>query len=269
MAKQEKPVQKQLPLDDLIIESYMRAGDERRMQQLANTWDWKLYQDLTVVHHEGLYYLIDGQHRRGAAMLKALTSLPCQVHEGFTFEVRAMMFVELQRRRRGLKPIEVYVARIDAKDSDALAVAEILAKHDLDFARTASSNRIASVATVFEAWKNPETGWRLDDALRRMLSHWYGLPQVWQSDLILAMSQIVEELTGRDDSAQALAELDETMGHWTPEIVLLQAQQMHIKEIQSGAQRANRGGRSMTGFIRRVILAEIDRKPRGRADVDS
>jgi hypothetical protein len=111
---------------ELIAETYQRPADEKRVAKIVGEFDLKLFGALVTAATGMQYALIDGQHRWRVAQELALETVWVQLHEGLSYEERARMFVDLQRKRKNLTPIERFKAELEAGDEQAHAIREMV-----------------------------------------------------------------------------------------------------------------------------------------------
>jgi hypothetical protein len=112
----------------LIDDGYQRSLDTERGQALvrkiAIAWDWGLCQPLFVARRaDGGLYVVDGQHRLAAAVLRGdIAQLPCVVTHFAGAAHEAAAFVTLNQQRRPLNALELFKAALAAGDADAQAI---------------------------------------------------------------------------------------------------------------------------------------------------
>lgn len=129
---------------DLVVDhAYQRMAEEpsskRLIQHIAGNWDWRLCAPLTVSDRappeQGLY-VIDGQHRLAAALLRQdVHELPCIISKFSGIEDEARLFVALNSARRQVGEVEKFHARVASKDHYALAAKRVIEDSGLTVAR--------------------------------------------------------------------------------------------------------------------------------------
>jgi hypothetical protein len=109
----------------LIDETYQRSleveASQALIRRIAMYWDWGLCQPLFVARRaDGGLYVVDGQHRLAAAVLRAdIQQLPCVVSHFDSAEQEAAAFVALNQQRRPLNAIDLFKAALAAGDMEA------------------------------------------------------------------------------------------------------------------------------------------------------
>ena len=98
----------------LIDEDYQRSLEhpisERLIRLMAVSWDWRLCSPLTVSRRsDDSLYVIDGQHRLAAAMLRGdLPHLPAIISRFESVEEEARVFVAVNTVRRNTTPLDKF-----------------------------------------------------------------------------------------------------------------------------------------------------------------
>lgn len=121
-----------LPFDKLVIdERYQRpigkAGRANVLHILA-AFDWGKFEPVIVtpLGHDGLYAIVDGQHRTTAAyMHPAVDEVPCMAVD-LTPAEAADAFAAINGQVTAVTPTQIYAARLAAGDIGAKALQAVL-----------------------------------------------------------------------------------------------------------------------------------------------
>ena len=165
-----EPPQGQLPVLQYLTPAqlavdpaYQRSIDGLRSQKLirriAKIWNWDMCQPLVVAKREAGYFVIDGQHRLAAAKLRGdLQVLPCHIASYATPEAEAAAFVEINKARQPLTPVDVFTAEIAAGDKTAIAIAQAIEDAGLVLVRTRNNvgmkpGQIGNIGGIKTSWK--------------------------------------------------------------------------------------------------------------------
>lgn len=171
---------------NLIVEGYQRPVDEKRVDTIHKEFDPKLFGAITVAElqdtgdgSEPPLAVIDGSHRRAVALKLNAETMWAQVHEGLSYEQRAQMFVDIQRKRKALTAVDTFLAQVEAKDSKATVVNRVVHETGFQVVRTGGSsdtqaNGIRAVGSLMTIY-NAQGGER---GLRRTLEFLQRLPTV-------------------------------------------------------------------------------------------
>lgn len=143
------------PIGDLMIDpAYQRsidtAGSQLLIRRIATDWNWDLCQPLNVARRpEGALFVMDGQHRLSAAVLRGdIYDLPCVITASKGSEDEAASFVALNQQRLKLSKIEIFRASLAAGNVEAHDIREALEMAGLSVAST----------TNYDSWKAGQIG---------------------------------------------------------------------------------------------------------------
>ncbi|MGE0178967.1 MAG: DUF6551 family protein [Sphingomonas sp.] len=151
------------PGELLIDPSYQRSLEARDsvtlIRRIAVHWDWDLCQPLVVSRRaNGALYVIDGQHRLGAARLRDdIAQLPCVIVNCVSAADEAASFVHLNQQRRPLTKLDLFRAAVASGDAQAAAIT----------AAMASAGLVLAPHSNHTAWKPG------------MVSHIGGIERAW------------------------------------------------------------------------------------------
>lgn len=114
----------QLLIDDSYQRSLEVEASQALIRKIAMYWDWGLCQPLFVARRaDGGLYVVDGQHRLAAAVLRGdISQLPCVVSHFDTPEQEAASFVALNQQRRPLNQLDLFKAALAAGDMEAAQI---------------------------------------------------------------------------------------------------------------------------------------------------
>ena len=144
------PVLQWMPPKMLAIDpAYQRSIDNTTSKALigriAKDWDWDLCQPLVVSQREDRQlFVVDGQHRLAAAIARGdIEQLPCFICSLPDIAAEANRFVQFNRNRRALKPLDLWKAAVASGDEHALAINAALDAAGLKISPT--SNNICGI----------------------------------------------------------------------------------------------------------------------------
>jgi hypothetical protein len=128
----------QLNVDDSYQRSLEASSSITLIRRIATFWDWGLCQPLYVARRsDGKLYVVDGQHRWAAAMLRGdIWQLPCVVRSFASVEEEAAAFVALNQERRPLSKLQIFKAAVAAGDMEAAQIVMSLDEAGLSIAST-------------------------------------------------------------------------------------------------------------------------------------
>lgn len=118
-----------LPVDKLFIDTYQRNVRQSLVKDIANNFNPGLIGYISVSQREnGLYAIVDGQHRYEGAIEKGYTHLPCMVF-GLTKKQEASNFIDFNTKRASMTATQVFWSEVDAEDRTALKILSIVDTH--------------------------------------------------------------------------------------------------------------------------------------------
>lgn len=119
----------ELRLDDSYQRSTDNGASRALIRRIATGWDWRMCLPLVVSKRDdGTLWVIDGQHRLAAALLRGdIPFLPCVVGIYGSVADEAAMFVAMNRARKPMNRLDDFHAAIASGDSEAIDIAQIVA----------------------------------------------------------------------------------------------------------------------------------------------
>ena len=132
------------------------VSDINRIKNMADNWNWALYQPICVSVVDGVYYVIDGQHR--VAALRRLYNddykVVCKLATDLTLEEQNEWFAELATNEKAQSLKSVVTAKINSKAyPEYQELVEDLRKSGLSLKLTnkgRQSNAIKANATIIK-----------------------------------------------------------------------------------------------------------------------
>jgi len=112
--------------------TYQRPTSPWRVRDIVFNYRAILFQPLIIGLRKGVYYVIDGLHRREAGEQLGFIEVPCMVYPTKNAAEEAKAFYELQKFRRRITPTQQFMARIAFGDQAAVTIADLLSKHKFE-----------------------------------------------------------------------------------------------------------------------------------------
>lgn len=106
---------------------YQRPLDEARVNKILSGFTWSSFGAVVVVPQEdGRYHVSDGQHRLAAAKLHPkVAHVPAVVVKVEDVPAEAAVFVQINKARKNVSPLELFFAQLAAGDADAVTVLQV------------------------------------------------------------------------------------------------------------------------------------------------
>jgi hypothetical protein len=118
-------------------------------QKIADNFDSEKLGFFEVSAREGRYYVVDGQHRRGALLiLDKDEPVPCVVVEGHNVVQDAKRFLARNVETRRTNTIDAYRIAVTAREPEAVAIKEVLDAFQLTVRAGNGSNDISAVTAM-------------------------------------------------------------------------------------------------------------------------
>lgn len=189
----------------LVDDDYQRELDERWVEKRVDSFDARLLGALTVTPRNGHYTVIDGQHRLRLAQKVGIAEVPCVVVDTAAQADAASVFVSMNRERRSVAPFDIYRADLLAGDVTAMAMRDVLARHDYTLSGSNLTSRatITSVIAVRKAVKmyGPDV---LDSALATITEAWgKDSPNARRAQILMGLFAVYAVYTDLDPYAFA------------------------------------------------------------------
>lgn len=107
----------------VVDKAYQRNESPKLVKAIAKNWKWTAAGVITVNKRDGVYNVIDGQHRVLAAKeLAEVTHLPCIIHDGLTIEQEAETFLDVNVGRNNMSALDKFRAATVKGDELAIYV---------------------------------------------------------------------------------------------------------------------------------------------------
>lgn len=142
----------------VIPKEYQRSQKQKKVLEIASKWDWMACGALIVIlRDDGVYYIIDGGHRKSAADKRAdITTLPCLVFEGESVGKEAETFLDINNNRSAISSFEKFNAMREAGDKTVDECILLLKTTGHFFTQTATNRGVSCIRAILNSYtKNP------------------------------------------------------------------------------------------------------------------
>lgn len=122
-----------LPLSSLNVDiTYQRSCSPYKVRMIRDHFDRNACGVIIVSQRtDGRYFVVDGQHRVEAMRKRAMEQTPCQVMHGLTVAQEAEIFIDCNTVRKTPEALDVFKARLMAKEPVAEVIQTIVERHGL------------------------------------------------------------------------------------------------------------------------------------------
>lgn len=144
-----------VPVDLLKVEKYNRTIKVNEAKRIAAFYDEKQMGLVVVGNRNGVYTIIDGQHRTMAAKLLGLPDIMCQVFHGLTYEEEAMLFVKLNavENRKALVSFDRVRGLHEANDQTVTRMHNVAGLMGMKISDQVGDNKLACVQSIYKITK--------------------------------------------------------------------------------------------------------------------
>lgn len=125
-----------LTVDHLYQRTLESRASQRLIERIVGNFRWPAFQAVMVAPiDDGLYTILDGQHRVESARRLGLRSVPCVIVEAPDLEAQANAFVRANEDRVAVNIYALFNARVIAGDAEAIEVAAICGRSGVGITR--------------------------------------------------------------------------------------------------------------------------------------
>lgn len=189
-----------LRVDSINIPDYQRGIIPTKIKTIINNFDDKKLGVLKISLRDGIYYIIDGQHRLIACKTLDHTYVMCEVHRGLTYEQEAIMFLEQHNNQTRVSTIDKFNAKVEAKKTQSMNIKAVVEKNGFTLTKGTTRYGIASVSKL-EIIENDMGLDILDKTLDTIYKTWYGAASSTDSKILMAVALFIKNTKGFDSKA--------------------------------------------------------------------
>lgn len=189
-----------LDVDKLHLADYQRGLRKQRTKNYAEHYDPDIFGIILVSFRDGMYWVIDGQHRVEVAKIKGIKTVWCQVLTDLTYEQECDKFYKINDNRLALNANHKFNALVEKRDREAMDIVKALSKYGLTFSKeggTAQDNCVTAVGTLrkiySDATKEGKDGYEsLCQVLEIVKKAWSGGRDSLRRDILRGVSTFIK-----------------------------------------------------------------------------
>jgi len=177
--------------NDILI--YQRVIKLERIKKMVENWKPDSVGTPEVSFRDGVYWLIDGNHRRVAAMQLGLTHLDCKVHTGLTIDEEARMFVIMNGERTAPTIGDLFKAKLAYRDASAIALRDTIENEcglQLKLNGKSTETGIPLTTTLYKMWEDAGHD-EFKQTIETIKAIWLGYPKAWNSGFIIGVNHFL------------------------------------------------------------------------------
>lgn len=241
----------ELRLDDSYQRSTDNGASQALIRKIANGWDWRMCLPLVVSKRDdGSLWVIDGQHRLAAALLRGdIPFLPCVVGIYGSVADEAAMFVAMNRARKPMNRLDDFHAAIASGDSEAIEINRLITEAGFTVSRKTGSQswvpgEVAFTSAIAKVLR--KHGAKVcADALRTM-------QEAWPDEVLNAGASMFTALT-----KLAISPPDD----FDPDRMFRALLRRNQREWASFLNETKSGGDERAAQLRQVLLMAYEEEP--------
>lgn len=147
-----------LPMSSLVSnQNYQRNISEQHIKKVANEFNIYQINPVKVSRRDGINYVFDGQHTIEIIALAAGTrDIPvwCMIYDDLIYEAEADIFANQMKYKKSLRPVEIFMANIEAGNEEQLLIKELIESYDLEIVNQKSPRSIFAVSALEYIYEN-------------------------------------------------------------------------------------------------------------------
>jgi len=177
--------------NDILV--YQRVIKLEKIKEMVGDWKPGSVGTPEVSFRNGVYWLIDGNHRRVAAAQLGFTHLDCKVHTDLTIDEEAKMFVTMNGKRTAPTIGDLFKAELAYHDATAVALKNTIENEcglQLKLNGKSTETGIPLTATLYKLWKNAGHD-EFKQTLQTIKAIWLGYPKAWNSAFVLGVNHFL------------------------------------------------------------------------------
>jgi hypothetical protein len=185
------------PKDILCDASYQRSASQKRILKIANDFDPRRFGTLDLSERKsGELYVVDGLHRKEAALIKALTRVPSLVIPCDDPKEDARRFVD-QAERRSMNSAVVFRAQLKYGDTIAVMLNGLFKKYKFNlpdpkvFGYNHRDNEVGAIGMFKVVARRHGEGY-VDSILYVQRHAWDGASAALGKTMILGLARLFE-----------------------------------------------------------------------------
>lgn len=216
--------------DKTFVAKYGRPLVVAKVQAMARQFDERAIGTVYLsLRPDGMYAILDGQHRIATANLKGVRQVPARVFIDLSYEEEAALYVKFATVNQQ-SPMDKFRARLEAKEPLALDIVDVLYSVGGLHVGIGQQDHTIQAITVIEGLYRRVGRAHLRHVLTTIYRTWQGTPRAYTHPILSGISSFLlryEGLTEKDDGVKLdWQHLISTLAHMTPESLIAKGTQL-------------------------------------------
>lgn len=183
-----------IPIKELVSnQDYQRTLSIAHIRRAVENFDLYQINPVKVSRRNGINYVFNGQHTIEivvAASGSRDTPVWCMVYEDLTYIHEASVFADQQKFVKPLKPMETFIAHIEAKEDKYLMIQDLVHSYHLEISGSRQNGTIAAVGALEYIYD--KYGYHvLDKTLRLCVGTWEGEQYSLSANILKGIARMV------------------------------------------------------------------------------
>ena len=233
-----------IPIKNLVSnQDYQRNLSQGHIEKAAENFDLYQINPVKVSRRDGVNYVFNGQHTiEIVALVSGSRDTPvwCMIYDELSYEHEADIFANQMKFVKGLHPLEVFNANLEAGNTTQLMIKELVESYGLTIGHSKGPCIIAAVSSLEEIYQKYGIH-VLNRAIRILVGTWEGEASSLSGCFLKAVTQLI--ITYKDALDDEI--FKDKVGAIPPKIIVRQA-----KERRPGVM----------GYVETMILAYNGKK---------
>ena len=183
-----------IPIRNLVSnQDYQRKVSFSHVKKAVENFDLRQVNPVKVSRRKGINYVFNGQHTIeiiAAVSQSRDTPVWCMVFDDLDYEEEADIFANQQKFVKRLSPFEIFSARMEAGDEDALLIRDLVHSYGLELSSSTGLGNVVAVAALESVYTKYDIH-VLDRTLRMLLGTWQGEPDSLTGNYIRAVAHLI------------------------------------------------------------------------------
>lgn len=183
-----------IPIRNLVSsQEYQRSLSHAHIEKAAENFDVFQINPVKVSRRDGINYVFNGQHTIeivAAVSGSRETPVWCMVYDALTYSHEADIFANQMKFVKPLKPYEVFMANVEAKNHTQLMILDLVHSYGLEIGNKRAPNVICAISSLEGI--NRDYGINtLSRVLRLVIGAWEGDMNSFSANILNAVAKLV------------------------------------------------------------------------------
>lgn len=183
-----------IPIRNLVSsQDYQRSLSMTHVEKAADNFDIFQINPVKVSRRDGVNYVFNGQHTiEIVAAVSGSRDTPvwCMVYDALTYSHEANIFANQMKFVKPLKPYEVFLANIEAKNPDQMLILDLVHSYGLEIGNKRAPNVICAVSSLESIYRDYGIN-TLSRVLRLVIGAWEGDMNSFSANILNAVAKLV------------------------------------------------------------------------------